>query len=198
MRFAVLYDSGRESRFGTYLSAWEAKDGSAYRFQVKRRSTGAGRNEVIDGEATVPPDGPGEARFLGDAERSLALPPGTLFPTLHSLAVLEAAEGGLQQLYHTVFDGTEDESLFEVSTAIMGAVPPGEPATLVSPLLDGVASWRMMLAYFEVLDTSNLPSHEATLRLYENGVTDNQLFDFGDFRLRARMVELTAREKPEC
>jgi hypothetical protein len=55
-----------------------------------------------------------------------------------------------------------------------------------------------MLAYFEVLDTSNLPSHEATLRLYENGVTDNQLFDFGDFRLRARMVELTAREKPEC
>jgi hypothetical protein len=198
MRFAVLYESGQESRFGTYLSAWESKDGTAYRFQVKRRSTGGGRNEVIDGEATIQPEGEGEAVFLTPVERSLALPPGTLFPTLHSLAVLDAAASGTQTLYHTVFDGTEDESLFEVSTVVMRAAPQAEPATLVSPLLDGVASWRIVLAYFEVLDTSTLPSHEATLRLYENGVVDNQLFDFGDFRLRARMIELAAREKPDC
>jgi hypothetical protein len=198
MRFAVLYDNGQESRFGTYLSAWEAKDGSGYHFQVRRRSIGGGRNEVVDGEAVVPPEGPGEARFLGKAERSLPLPPGTLFPSLHSLAILQGAEDGQQQLYHTVFDGTEDESLFEVSSVVMRAVPAEEPATLLSPLLDGVASWRIMLAYFEVIDPSNLPSHEAMLRLYENGVVDNQLFDFGDFKLRARMVELVARDEPEC
>ena len=197
MRFAVLYDSGQEARFGTYLSAWESKDGSAYRFQVKRRSS-AGRNEVIEGEATVPPEGPGEARFLTPVERNLALPPDALFPTVHSLAVLEAAAMGQQLLYHTVFDGTEEESLFEVSTVIMREVPSEEPATLVSPLLEGLASWRVALAYFEVLDISNLPRHEATLRLYENGIIDNQLFDFGDFRLRARMVELTARDAPTC
>jgi len=197
MRFAVRYDSGEEARFGTYLSAWEAKDGSAYRFQVKRRNTG-GRDERIDGEASIGPAGDGEAVFLSPTQRSLALPQGTTFPTLHSLAVIEAAKAGELALYRTVFDGTEEDSLYEVNTVIAGAVPVEQPATLATPLLAGVPSWRVGLAYFEVADTGDLPGHEATVRLYENGVIDEQLFDFGDFRLRARMVELTERPDPGC
>lgn len=197
MRFAVRYNSGEESRFGTYLSAWEKKDGTAYRFQVKRRST-APRNEVIDGEAAIPPDGEGMATFLSPSERTMALPKGTLFPTLHSLAVLDAAEAGELSIYRTVFDGTEEDSLFEVNSVIIGPVDPAEPATLETPLLDGVTSWRVALAYFESIDDSGQPSHEAILRLYENGVIDEQTFDFGDFRLRARLVELTERPDPGC
>lgn len=197
MRFAVRYDSGEESRFGTYLSAWEKKDGTAYNFQVKRRST-APRNEVIDGEAVVPADGEAVATFLSPTERSMTLPKDTLFPTLHSLAVLDAAEAGELSIYRTVFDGTEEDSLFQVNSVIVGPVAPEVAATLDSPLLRDVASWRVALAYFEEADVSGQPSHEAMLRLYENGVIDDQSFDFGDFRLRARLVELTQRPDTGC
>lgn len=199
MSFAVRYDSGEEARFGTYLSAWEKKDGTEYRFQVKRRST-AGLNEVVDGEALVPGVGKGEAvaTFLTPAERTMVLPADTLFPTLHSLAVIEAAEAGELSIYRTVFDGTEEDSLYEVNAVVAGPVSTEKAGFFASPLLEGVASWRVALAYFEAVDESGLPSHEAMLRLYENGVIDEQSFDFGDFRLRARMVELTGRDGGGC
>jgi len=197
MRFAVRYDSGEEARFGTWLSAWEKKDGQLYQFQVKRRST-VGRNDSIDGEATIGADGAGEAAFFSPTRRSMALPAGTIFPTAHSIEVIDAAEAGGGTLLRNVFDGTEEDSLYEVSTAIAGQVPADLPAGFDSPLLQGVASWRVALAYFEVIDESGLPAHEATVRLYGNGVIDEQLFDFGDFRLRARMVELEALPEPGC
>lgn len=195
MRFGVRYDSGEEARFGTFLSAWEKKDGTAYHFQVKRRNT-AGQNETIDGEATVPAEGDAVATFFSPGERTMALPPGVTFPTLHSLAVLDAADQGVLSIYRTVFDGTEEDSLYDVNAVVIG--PVDQPPTLDSPLLEGVASWRVALAFFEQVDASGQPSHEATLRIYDNGVIDDQLFDFGDFRLRAKLVELTARPEPGC
>ena len=182
MRFAVRYDSGEESRFGTSLSAWEKKDGTAYHFQVKRRST-VPRDEVIDGEAVVPPEGEAIATFLSPSERTMVLPKDTLFPTLHSLAVLDAAEAGELSIYRTVFDGTEEESLYEVNSVIIAPVAPAEAATLDSPLLKDVASWRVALAYFEAVDDSGQPSHEAILRLYDNGVIDEQTFDLMKHRV---------------
>jgi len=198
MRFQVLYDDGTEVRFGTSISAWEAKDGLTYRFFVKRRSNYEEPADV-EGEATL--DGPergGVATFAGSDPRTLALPPGTLFPTRHSLLLADAAAAGQGGFLATVFDGTEEESLYEVNALVAGQVPEGVQPTLASPLIEPLPSWRIVLAYFEIAEQSGVAQHEATLRLFENGVVDDQLFDFGEFALRARLVELEERPKGGC
>lgn len=198
MRFQVLYDDGTEIRFGTSISAWEAKDGLTYRFFVKRRSNYEEPQDV-EGEATLEgPDQGGLATFGGSDPRTLALPPGTLFPTRHSLLLAEAAAAGQGGFLATVFDGTEEASLYEVNALVAGQVPEGVPPTLASPLIEPLPSWRIVLAYFEIDEQSGVAQHEATLRLFDNGVVDDQLFDFGEFALRARLVELTERPKTAC
>jgi hypothetical protein len=198
MRFQVLYDDGTEIRFGTSIAAWEAKDGLTYRFFVKRRSNYE-EPEDVEGEATLAgPEQGGVATFAGRSPRSLALPPGTLFPTRHSLLLADAAAAGQGGFLATVFDGTEEESLYEVNALVAGQVPEGVPPTVASPLIEPLASWRVVLAYFETAEQSGVAQHEATLRLFENGVVDDQLFDFGEFALRARLVELTERPRAAC
>lgn len=200
MRFQVLYEDGTEIRFGTSVSAWEAKDGLSYRFYIKRRSNYE-EPEDVEGVATLTgPEEGGVADFEGRSPRSLALPPGTLFPTRHSLllADLAASGAGSGQVFATVFDGTEEESLYEVNAVVAGQVPDGVAPTLAAPLLDGLPSWRIVLAYFETGDPSGLAQHEATLRLYANGVVDDQLFDFGEFSVRASLVKLEERPKSDC
>lgn len=198
MRFQVLYDDGTEIRFGTSISAWEAKDGLTYRFFVKRRSNYEDPEDV-EGEATLAgPDQGGVATFTGSSTRSMVLPPGTLFPTRHSLLLADAAATGQGGFLATVFDGTEEESLYEVNALVAGQVPEGVAATLASPLIEPLPSWRIVLAYFETAEQSGVAQHEATLRLFENGVVDDQLFDFGEFALRARLVELTERPRAAC
>jgi len=198
MRFQVLYDDGTEIRFGTSIAAWEAKDGLTYRFFVKRRSNYE-EPEDVEGVATLEgPDRGGVVAFDGSAPRSLVLPPGTLFPTRHSLLIAEAAAAGEGGIFATVFDGTEETSLYEVNALVAGQVPEGVAPTLASPLIEDLASWRIVLAYFEADEQSGVAQHEATLRLYDNGVVDDQLFDFGEFALRARLVTLEERPKGAC
>ncbi len=198
MRFQVLYDDGTEVRFGTSIKAWESKDGLTYRFYVKRRSTFEDPQDV-EGVATLA--GPGQggvAEFKGDNPHSLTLPADTLFPTKHGLVLADAAAAGENRVYATVFDGTEEATLYEVNALVAGAVPEGVQPTLASPLLEEEPSWRLVLAYFEDGDDSGVAQHEATLRLFENGVVDDQLFDFGDFALKARLVKLEQRPKGGC
>lgn len=198
MRFQVLYDDGTEVRFGTSIKSWESKDGLDYRFFVKRRST-FDDPEDVEGEAKL--DGPGmggTATFTGDNPHSLTLPADTLFPTKHGLVLADAAAAGEERVYATVFDGTEDEALYQVNALLAGQVPDGVTPTLSSPLLEGEDSWRIVLAYFEDGDDTGVAQHEATLRLFANGVVDDQLFDFGDFALKARLVKLEERPKGGC
>lgn len=198
MRFQVLYEDGTEIRFGTSVAAWEAKDGLTYRFYVKRRSNYE-EPEDIEGVATLTgPEEGGVAEFDGSNPRSLALPPGTLFPTRHSLLLAEAAAAGDQGIYATVFDGTEEDSLYEVNALVAGQVPEGVAPTLAAPLLEGLPSWRVALAYFQTGEASGVAQHEATLRFFANGVVDDQLFDFGEFAVRASLVKLEERPKGGC
>ena len=50
--------------------------------------------------------------------RKLKLPPGTLFPTAHTEAIIERASAGETFDYRTLFDGSSDDSPFGVSAVI--------------------------------------------------------------------------------
>ena len=186
----LISNDGRVLEFGWTLSALEAKDGSLYRFFIRRLNPGEPAEDV-KGAARIPaPGGGGLAVFETPVESEMELPAGTLFPAAHSLLLLEAAARGEVTFGRVVFDGSGDEGIFFVNAAVIEAVPAGADLPLDTPVLKDQPSWRVNLAYFHLDETIAEPQHEQALRLYANGVVDDLILDYGDFALRARLLSL--------
>lgn len=180
------------------LDAWESKDGLSYRFAVKRAEDGEDPVETRGKARLDGPDMGGRVNYSAPEERQVTLPKGTVFPTRHSLDVLEAAARRELLLWRTVFDGTGDDGLFGVNAAITRAIPPGAPPSFDSPLVAGVPSWHMRMAYFDVDQQATEPDHEQAQRIYANGVVDELEFDYRDFALKASLERLEALPSPDC
>jgi hypothetical protein len=189
---------GRAFDFGWSLNAFESRDGRRYRFFIRRISPD-GSDQVLRGEARFPaPGARGVAVFDAPESRHLTLAKGTLFPSAHSLALVEAAARGELPLWRSVFDGSGDDGRFGVNAALIETLAADAPKAFESPLLRDQESWRLRLAYFGMDETVSEPEHEQALRLYANGIVDEMLLDYGDFVLRADLGVLEALPEIEC
>ena len=186
----LISTDGRVLEFGWTLSALEAKDGSLYRFFIRRLNPGEPSEDVKGAARIATPGGAGLAVYETPHESEMALPAGTLFPAAHSLLLLEAAAQGQASFGRIVFDGSGDEGIFFVNAAVTEAVPADTDVPLDTPVLKNQPSWRINLAYFDLDETIAEPQHEQALRLYANGVVDDLILDYGDFALRARLKSL--------
>ncbi len=197
-RVRMTTTEGQVFDFGWTLNALEGRDGRSYRFFIRRLNID-GSNEDLRGKARLGDAGEGGvATFSAPEQREVPLPKGTLFPTAHSLRLIEAARNGELPLWVTVFDGSGDTGLFGINAALSETLPAEAPNRFESPLLRGQVSWRLHLAYFGMDDTVSEPEHEQALRLYANGVVDEMLLDYGDFVLRAELGVLEALPKLAC
>ena len=105
-RVRMATSEGDTFEFGWSLNALESRDGRRYRFFIRRINPG-GVDEEVRGEARFDEAGErGVAVFDAPEARELQLAKGTLFPTAHSLVLMEAAEKGELPLWRTVFDGS--------------------------------------------------------------------------------------------
>lgn len=194
----VGYSDGRVSSFGWIYNAWESKDGKRYRFFIRRLFGGADGDE-IKGEAVLEgPTGPGWAKFTLPEEREVELPLGTVFPNQHTLELLTSLENERMPLWREVFDGSSDDGIFGVSAALGQSLPDDDRTTLSDPLLLGQESWRLLIAFFGMDESEAEPEQEQQLRLFANGISDQLTFDYGEFSVGARMVELTSLSSDAC
>ena len=182
---------------GWIFTAWEAKDGLAYRFEVKRLNAG-GELEEIRGKAQLSGKNEGgSVTYSLPEEESRSLPPGTMFPAQHNLDIMRAAAADEFLLWREVFDGAGDEGLFGINAAVLQAMP-SELESFDSPLIEGVPSWRVQLAYYPENDQASEPNYQQGQRLYANGVVDELEFDYSDFTLSAKLQSLEALPAADC
>ena len=197
-RIDVIYSTGDQIDFGWTMNSWESRDGTRYRFFIRKLQSGASVEE-IRGDARLSKDGKGGVvNFVLPDARQVPLPPGTVFPTLHSLELMSALEDGSLPLWRIVFDGTGDEGIYGVSAVLARSFEPEQVATLASPLTAGRRAWQVELAFFELGDNQELPEQEQTVRLLEDGITDEIELDYGDFALDGRLVEIEALPISDC
>lgn len=196
-RIALLYEGGMPVTYAWSYSAWESRDGTRFRF-FRRHFDENGEVMRASGEAELRPDGAGSAVIRDPDSRELDLPQGTLFPTGHTLHVLNEAEVDSAPLWTMVFDGSGGDGLFGVSTTLSQALGPEAPTRLESTLIDDVPSWRVQLAFFGAGAESVEPEQEQGLRLFANGVVDEMTLDYGDFVLASDLTELAELPPPDC
>jgi hypothetical protein len=181
---------------------WESKDGQHYRFRVRSTRDGEVSDE-IDGVASHDGRG-GLVKFTLPEEKTMHLPKGTLFPTEHTVKLLETAQKGDHMLERVLFDGTGADGPFDVNALIGKPVPananisPAAANPAVNASLLSAPSWRMQMAFFPRDGGDPTPDYEVALRYYVNGVADEVIQSFGNFSLKGTLEKLEPLPKPEC
>jgi hypothetical protein len=180
---------------------WESKDGLHYRFRVRSTRDGVVNNE-IDGTADLDGKGKGGvAKFTLPEAKTLKLPKGTLFPTEHTVRMIELAEQGQHMAERTLFDGTGTDNTFEVSALIgkqAAATKVKAEASGINRALLAAPSWPMQMAFFPDGSDDAEPDYEVGVRYYQNGVADDVLQSFGNFSLKGTLEKLEPLPKPDC
>ncbi|MFL7901849.1 cell envelope integrity EipB family protein [Azospirillum argentinense] len=190
-----VYAEGDEMAMTTNYTTWEAKDGQRYRFNVRKLINGE-EDEEVRGDARLAKDGTGTAAFSKPEPQDMELPPNTMFPTAHTLAVLDHAGAGETFFNRVVFDGADSEGATEVSTVIGAAAPIKEDGA--DPLLKGKKAWPVRMAFFPLKSDSAQPEYEMSLRLLQNGVAESMQIDYGDFTVNAILEKVEALPKSGC
>jgi hypothetical protein len=175
----------------------EAKDGLSYRFNQKETRNGAD-NEEIKGTAKL--DGPGQggvADFEQPAGKSFKLPPDMLFPSAHTIMLIDKAQAGENFISKHIFDGATVENAVLVSAVIGAKIEPDAEAAKRSPLLNR-PGWRVRLAFFPADQKEEKPDYELGMLLLDNGVSRDMVIDYGDYTIRAKLDDIEPVPKPKC
>ena len=190
MQMKFSYASGEVADITSTLATFEAKDGSSYRFNVRRQQNGV-ETEAFSGDAKR--DGKKiTAHFTQPEDRDEKLPDDTLFPSAHTLLILKKAAEGETIVNRTVFDGSDLEGTNEINAVTL----PGNAAleasdTLPEKMIAG-PHWSFRMAFFPLKDATESPDYEMTIDLNLNGVARHIMLDYGDFRISGTLRELEA------
>jgi hypothetical protein len=176
---------------------WESKDGLHYRYNQRETRNGKD-DEEIRGVAALEGIGkPGVANFEKPKPQVMNLPAGTIFPSAHTILLIDQAKGGTSFLTRQVFDGATVENAVLVSAVIGPRVEPDTEVAKKSPLLQH-PGWRMRLAFFPADQKQEQPDYELGMLLLDNGVSRDMLIDYGDYAIRATLDTIEPLPKPNC
>lgn len=196
--------SGRTTLTDLRSSTWEDGKGELFRFN-SRRFLNQKLNETTRGNASqVSPKGGLTVKLNAPKSDKLSLDGKFLFPTQHSLAILDAAESGRSMVQANVYDGSEQGKKAYATTAFIGKLrAPGSEEAL-KPVENGsvlgkLRSWPVTISYFDkAKDGDPVPSYQLTFQLYANGVSRKLRIDYGDFAVRGSLSSLEFFEATAC
>ncbi len=197
MRFRMSGGDAGDVDSDISFSSFESRDGKNYRFSL-RTSRDGDVVEDLRGRATLDPDKGGKAEFTSPADTTLDLPPGTMFPTAHSLLLINLAMGGEHLVTRAVFDGATLDGALDVSAIIGDKTAPDAKLAASAPAIGGRPSWRVRMAYFNPDDKSGTPTYETSMRMLDNAVASEYSFEYPEFSIRAKLERLDALPKPNC
>jgi envelope integrity protein B len=193
LNYAESQDVDIVSNFVT----WESKDGLRYRFNQKETRNGT-VDEEIRGSAQL--DGPGKGgtiTFEKPQPQTMALPAGALFPSAHTILLIQRAEAGDKFLSRQVFDGATVEGAVLVSGVIGSKIEPDPNDPIKNPLLQR-PGWRIRLAFFPADPNAEKPDYELGMLLLDNGISRDMVIDYGDYTIKAKLDTIEGLGKPHC
>jgi hypothetical protein len=196
-RLKMAYAEQADVDIASNFVTWEAKDGLNYRFNQKESRDGKDQDEI---RGTAKLDGPGKggtAEFEKPSEKTFTLPAGALFPSAHTMLLIDKAKAGETFLSKQIFDGATVENAVLVSAVIGPKIEPDPAAAQKSPLLNR-PGWRVRLAFFPADQKAEKPDYELGMLLLDNGVSRDMLIDYGDYAIKATLDDIEAVPKPHC
>jgi envelope integrity protein B len=184
-------------------STWEQGNGQKFRFQSTQYLNDK-LGDITMGRATRnDPDTAVQVKLSQPSHAELNLSGKVLFPTQHSFALMNAAQGGESLLQAQIYDGSEKgQKVYETTAFIGKPVPPGSDDKIEVPAkekgLADLVSWPVSIGYFETKAGDLTPSYQIDFRLYANGVSRELLIDYGDFSIHGTLTKLEYLKTEVC
>ena len=180
------------------VSTYETGVGDLYRFD-SRTIMNDEVLETLGGVATRKGSGV-EVALATPKDSKVALAGDTLFPTQHLRAILSAARADKRFLAADIYEGGGEGETADASAAMIGR-PLGPSADGL--LRTGVTRWPVSVGYFNDREKpegfgEELPAYQVSFTLYENGVTNDLVMDYGDYALSGRLKTLEPLEPEPC
>jgi hypothetical protein len=184
-------------------STWEQGDGQKFRFQSAQYLNDKLGDVTIGRAIRNAPDAAVKVNISQPARGELDLPDRVLFPTQHSMRLIDAAQSGQSMLQAQLYDGSEKgQKVYETTAFIGKSIAAGTDTGLEQVAKDkGLAelvSWPVSIGYFEATGGDLTPSYQIDFRLYANGVSRELLIDYGDFSIHGTLSSLEYLKAEEC
>ena len=187
LQMTLTNRDGQDVQMLSEYTTWESKDGLKIRFRMKQTTDQAVTSDVA-GDASLTGAGkPGTAHFTSPEDSTKDLPAGTLFPMMHTEALLTEGEAGKKFLAVPLFDGTTATGAQDSSIVVTKWQ--GPQADYRYPELAKLPSGRFHIAFFDRGPEASQPDYEVSMRYWTNGVADDLDMDFGDFVMAGKLAE---------
>ncbi len=184
LAMTVTNNEGQNIQMLSDYTTYESKDGLKLRFRMRQTTDDAVTSD-IQGDATLAAGGGGGvAHYTLPHMTTETLPRGTLFPTMHTAALLAAAEAGKKMLALPLFDGTSEKGAQHSFIFITGWHGPSPDKW---PPLAKLSSGRFHISFFDRAPNAMEPDYEVSMRYWANGVADSLKMDFGDFVMDGKL-----------
>jgi hypothetical protein len=188
LRMTITNSDGQDTDMDSDYATWESKDGLSFRFHMVQKSDAAVTSQTDGNARLTRTGGTGDVEYKLPKDTKASLPAGTLFPMMHTLAIINAAREGKRFIALPLFDGTDDDGFEYSSIAVLDWK---QPFATDHPILNALPSTRVRIAFFDHASEASTPTYEVAMRYWENGIADAMIMDFGDFVMRAKLTELT-------
>ena len=158
-KLTMQYEQDQPLEMTSSLVTWESKDGLSYRFNERRARNGQAEDEIKGTASRAAPDGPGKVIMEKPKAETIDLPAGGLFPTGHTLMLIDKGEAGQNFVSREVFDGSDTDGSSLISAVIsptMNARDTAATVSVKSPLLER-PSWNIRLGSFRITARTTRP-----------------------------------------
>ena len=186
---------GNVQRILSHFESWEADSGDKYSFDIDEKSTFQG-DKQYGGFAQMTAQG-GNAFFNAGSDGAVILPSDTYFPMQHVEEIIESANSGTRMIAASLFTGAEPDDALMTTNTVIG----GWRSSEASKAFGGFAKegfWPVHVAYFKPLATASEPSYEINFSLQPNGVVRDYEIDYGEFSIKANLLNVEEVGLPVC
>lgn len=203
LRFVTRSDIGNGKTMVTDLQSSTFELGATFEF-VQRTLVNGQELESIRGRAEKVDDLV-HVDLLEPDQKSLTIPMELLFPSAHMQAVIAAAKRGEHFLDLNVFDGSEDGETVSPVTTVIGvsseqARSPGKDDLSAVASIKAQGAWPVVFSYFDAdaRMEETAPAYQMSGLLYDNGIIRKLHFDYGDYSINGRLVDIEYFPQDPC
>jgi EipB-like len=199
----MVDDDGTEAVSDLRSSTWESGDGGAFGFSTTQY-VDSGNGETTRGKAYRNGGRAVAVKLDAPQAKNLSFSGEVAFPTQHMRALIAAARAGRRVFQMRLFDGSESGDKVYETTAVIGhaaKLPHQNSVVRATAELKGLSAWPVTISYFDTEDDhsgESRPVYKFSFDLYENGVSDSLVLDYGDYALEGRIKKIEFLPEPEC
>jgi hypothetical protein len=197
------YKEGTPRLFDTQSSSWETGDGKEMNYSEKEFVDSKQESEKRVSVVRANKNSVGEVSITLPQTKKTSIPAETVFPMRHQLRLMEAAAKGETRDVSLVYDGSDEEKTVRAISTIGKKVNAGEGKkdqdNAQAAPLQSLSSWPVTIGYYSTEEeNSETPLYQINFDMYENGVSNSLVMDYGSFALSGKLAHLELLKAETC